>query len=79
LHLWRNPGPNAGPQARFRQRCNIWGTEEPQGSTRFARKQVESVLRVGDLTLDEDSRDVDRDGPGIRLNATKFEMLGYVI
>jgi len=36
-----------------------------------------NVLSVGDLTLDEDSREVYRDGTEIRLTATEFELLRY--
>jgi two-component system OmpR family response regulator len=36
-----------------------------------------NVLAVGDLTLDEDSREVYRDGKEIRLTATEFELLRY--
>src|SRR5665647_2737411 len=32
---------------------------------------------VGDLTIDEDSHDVSRDGQEIRLTATEFELLRY--
>ena len=37
----------------------------------------DAVLVVGDLTLDEDSREVARGGEGIRLTATEFELLRY--
>ncbi|MDC7120376.1 response regulator transcription factor [Cellulomonas fimi] len=37
----------------------------------------EAVLRVGDLTLDEDSHEVTRGGDDIRLTATEFELLRY--
>ena len=36
-----------------------------------------NMLSVGDLTLDEDSREVYRDGQEIRLTATEFELLRY--
>ncbi len=36
-----------------------------------------NVLSVGDLTLDEDSREVYRDGTEIHLTATEFELLRY--
>ncbi|RAJ60471.1 two-component system OmpR family response regulator [Streptomyces sp. Amel2xB2] len=39
----------------------------------------ESVLTVGDLTLDEDSREVTRDGTEIDLTATEFELLRYLM
>ena len=42
-----------------------------------SRAEVSSVLRVGDLTLDEDSHEVFRGGDEIRLTATEFELLRY--
>lgn len=38
-----------------------------------------SILRVGDLSLDEDSRDVSRGGRAIDLTATEFELLRYLM
>ncbi len=38
-----------------------------------------SLLVVGDLTLDEDSHDVHRAGEAIRLTATEFELLRYLM
>lgn len=38
-----------------------------------------SVLVVGDLTLDEDSHEVTRDGAEIQLTATEFELLRYLM
>src|SRR5215510_1582217 len=38
-----------------------------------------SILRVGDLELDEDSREVFRDGRAITLTATEFELLRYLM
>jgi len=38
-----------------------------------------SVLRVGDLTLDEDSREVFRGGTAILLTATEFELLRFLM
>src|SRR5690606_20902505 len=38
-----------------------------------------SVLKVGDLTLDEDSREVFRSGEEIRLTATEFELLRFLM
>jgi len=38
-----------------------------------------SVLRVGDLELDEDSREVFRAGEEITLTATEFELLRYLM
>ena len=37
----------------------------------------DSMLTVGDLTLDEDSHEVYRGGDAIRLTATEFELLRY--
>jgi two-component system OmpR family response regulator len=37
------------------------------------------VLAVGDLTLDEDSREVHRSGEPIALTATEFELLRYLM
>jgi two-component system OmpR family response regulator len=37
------------------------------------------VLTVGDLTLEEDSREVRRDGTLITLTATEFELLRYLM
>ena len=42
-----------------------------------SRVEESSVLRVGDLTLDEDSHEVFRGGDEIRLTATEFELLRY--
>lgn len=39
----------------------------------------ESVLQVGDLTLDEDSHEVSRGGDEIVLTATEFELLRYLM
>ncbi len=38
-----------------------------------------SVLAVGDLTMDEDSHEVMRDGDQINLTATEFELLRYLM
>jgi two-component system OmpR family response regulator len=38
-----------------------------------------SQLTVGDLTLDEDSHDVTRGGRSVRLTATEFELLRYLM
>ena len=37
------------------------------------------MLAVGDLTLDEDSREVFRDGTEISLTATEFELLRFLM
>jgi two-component system OmpR family response regulator len=39
----------------------------------------DSVLTVGDLSLDEDSHEVFRAGEPIRLTATEFELLRYLM
>lgn len=39
----------------------------------------QSILRVGDLTLNEDSHEVERDGAEIELTATEFELLRYLM
>lgn len=39
----------------------------------------DSVLVVGDLTLDEDSHEVSRGGEDIQLTATEFELLRYLM
>ncbi len=39
----------------------------------------EPILRVGDLSLNEDSHEVDRAGAGIELTATEFELLRYLM
>ncbi|MEV0694003.1 response regulator transcription factor [Streptomyces sp. NPDC050388] len=44
-----------------------------------ADRRPESVLVVGDLTLDEDSHDVTRGGEHIHLTATEFELLRFLM
>ncbi|WP_042386415.1 response regulator transcription factor [Streptacidiphilus melanogenes] len=44
-----------------------------------AAARSESLLVVGDLTLDEDSREVHRAGTSIRLTATEFELLRFLM
>ena len=44
-----------------------------------ATDQGESILQVGDLTLNEDSHEVIRDGVEIELTATEFELLRYLM
>jgi two-component system OmpR family response regulator len=44
-----------------------------------AATRSESLLAVGDLTLDEDSHDVTRAGRSIHLTATEFELLRYLM
>ena len=43
------------------------------------RSSEHSVLAVGDLTLDEDSREVFRGGEEITLTATEFELLRFLM
>jgi two-component system OmpR family response regulator len=40
-------------------------------------RRTDSVLTVGDLTLDEDSHEVVRSGQEVRLTATEFELLRF--
>lgn len=47
------------------------------GLTAAARS--DAVLAVGDLTMDEDSREVRRGGDEITLTATEFELLRYLM
>ena len=44
-----------------------------------ALAKSDSTLVVGDLTLDEDSREVSRGGISIQLTATEFELLRYLM
>ena len=45
----------------------------------LATARSEAVLAVGDLTMDEDSREVRRAGDMITLTATEFELLRYLM
>jgi two-component system OmpR family response regulator len=47
--------------------------------TTVAVSSSDSVLVVGDLTLDEDSHEVTRGGEEIHLTATEFELLRYLM
>ena len=47
--------------------------------TGAALTKSESTLVVGDLTLDEDSHEVNRGGTEINLTATEFELLRYLM
>jgi two-component system OmpR family response regulator len=47
--------------------------------TQVAEAVSGSTLTVGDLTLDEDSREVYRDGTPVDLTATEFELLRYLM
>jgi two-component system OmpR family response regulator len=47
--------------------------------TAIVTDESESVLIVGDLTMDEDSHEVIRDGEQINLTATEFELLRYLM
>ncbi|MDQ1215962.1 MULTISPECIES: response regulator transcription factor [Microbacterium] len=40
---------------------------------------ADPVLRVGDLTLNEDSHEIERAGTSIELTATEFELLRYLM
>ncbi len=42
-------------------------------------REPDALLRVGDLTLDEDSHEVSRAGTEITLTATEFELLRYLM
>lgn len=44
-----------------------------------AAADADSLLRVGDLTLDEDAYEVQRAGVAIRLTAKEFELLRYLM
>ncbi|MFJ9610053.1 response regulator transcription factor [Kitasatospora sp. NPDC101176] len=44
-----------------------------------AATRADSVVTVGDLTLDEDSHEVTRDGVPIDLTATEFELLRFLM
>jgi two-component system OmpR family response regulator len=44
-----------------------------------AQAEARNVLAVGDLTLDEDSREVHRGGDEIALTATEFELLRFLM
>ena len=44
-----------------------------------ARAEDRNVLAVGDLTLDEDSREVHRGGEEVTLTATEFELLRFLM
>ncbi|AVZ73975.1 DNA-binding response regulator [Streptomyces lunaelactis] len=44
-----------------------------------ATERSESMLAVGDLTLDEDSHEVSRGGDFIHLTATEFELLRFLM
>ncbi|WP_319020214.1 response regulator transcription factor [Streptomyces peucetius] len=44
-----------------------------------AAVRSESLLTVGDLTLDEDSHEVTRGGQPVHLTATEFELLRYLM
>ena len=48
-------------------------------SPMLAHDAESPILRVGDLTLDEDSHDVTRAGTDIRLTATEFALLRFLM
>jgi two-component system OmpR family response regulator len=45
----------------------------------LAAVRSDALLVVGDLSMDEDSREVRRDGESITLTATEFELLRYLM
>ena len=47
--------------------------------TTVSVRDTESVLVVGDLTLDEDSHEVSRAGEAVNLTATEFELLRFLM
>jgi len=47
--------------------------------TQVAESVAGTTLTVGDLTLDEDSREVYRDGTPVDLTATEFELLRFLM
>jgi two-component system OmpR family response regulator len=47
--------------------------------SRLVASRSDAVLVVGDLTLDEDSREVHRGGEEIQLTATEFELLRFLM
>jgi two-component system OmpR family response regulator len=47
--------------------------------SRLLTPRTDAVLVVGDLTLDEDSREVHRGGELVQLTATEFELLRYLM
>ncbi|MBT2397460.1 response regulator transcription factor [Streptomyces sp. ISL-100] len=50
-----------------------------RSGTAAATVRSESLLELGDLTLDEDSHEVVRGGEGIHLTATEFELLRFLM
>ncbi|MER7516953.1 response regulator transcription factor [Streptomyces sp. NPDC126499] len=57
--------------------ARLRGLIRRSGAAQAARG--ESLLTVGDLTLDEDSHEVTRGGESIHLTATEFELLRYLM
>ncbi|MBR7741680.1 response regulator transcription factor [Phycicoccus sp. BSK3Z-2] len=47
--------------------------------TAVSARDEDSLLVVGDLTMDEDSHEVTRGGAEVRLTATEFELLRYLM
>src|SRR5436305_9390317 len=45
----------------------------------LTQTDTEGAIVVGDLTMDEDAREVFRDGEAIELTATEFELLRYLM
>ncbi len=56
--------------------ARLRGLMRRAGATRV---EEHSVIRVGDLTMDEDSREVHRAGEEIVLTATEFELLRFLM
>ncbi|MCP3818016.1 response regulator transcription factor [Streptomyces sp. A3M-1-3] len=59
--------------------ARLRGLIRRSGAVGAAAVRSESLLAVGDLTLDEDSHEVTRGGVGIHLTATEFELLRYLM
>ena len=51
----------------------------PRSRAHLTRAHIEGLLAVGDLTMDEDAREVRRDGDLIELTATEFELLRFLM
>ena len=56
--------------------ARLRGLMRRAGATRV---EEHSVIRVGDLTMDEDSREVHRAGEEVALTATEFELLRFLM
>ena len=60
----------------FRSVARLRGLMRRAGATQV---EEHSVIRVGDLTMDEDSREVHRGEEEITLTATEFELLRFLM